>query len=126
MGGGERRAMNRQIPRVAALAALALTLLALPVAAAAAVPTTADLAQAVTIAPAVLPFAASADITEATTEPGEPTFDCTSFARTVWYAITPTHDAMLRADVGGSVFFDTSLDVYEQTGAGFGGLVSRA
>ena len=118
--------MKRQIPRVAVLAALALTLLALPVAAAAAVPTNDSLAQAVTVAPAALPFANSVDITDATTEPGEPTFDCTSFARTVWYAITPTHDGTLRADVAGSAFFDTALDVYEQTGAGFGGLVSRA
>ena len=117
--------MNRQLHRVAALAAIVLAMLSVPALAAAA-PGNDALADAIAISPTALPFAASADITTATTEPGEPVFGCAQFSRTVWYSIVPAHDAMLRADVTGSSFFDTALDVYEQTGTGFGGLAARA
>src|SRR5262245_51716965 len=117
--------MNRHFHRVAVLAALALAMLALPTVAAAAPPANDGFAQATSIAPGAPPFSAQADITEATTEPGEPSFSCTPFSRTVWYSITPSHDGVLRVDVSASSFFDTAINVYEQTGTGFGGLVGR-
>jgi len=68
-----------------------------------------------------LPFSDSVDNTGATTEPGEPQ-NCDFLSRTVWYSFTPTVNTMVRADMAGSTFFDTHLNVYEAVGPGFGGL----
>jgi PKD repeat protein len=48
-----------------------------------------------------LPFSATADITDATNEPGEPLF-CNISERTVWYSFTPTENMTVRADTLGS------------------------
>jgi chitodextrinase len=69
-----------------------------------------------------LPFSASVDNTEATAEPGEPQ-PCQSSPQTVWYTITPSADAVLRADMAGSSFFDTVLTVYRSDAPGLAGLV---
>jgi len=68
-----------------------------------------------------LPFSDSVDNTTATTEPGEPQL-CVFSPQTVWYSFTPTADAVVRADMAGSSFFDTALNVYQAVGSGFGGL----
>ena len=68
-----------------------------------------------------LPFSDSVDNTTATTEPGEPQ-PCASSPQTVWYSFTPTADALVRADMAGSSFFDTALNAYQAVGPGFGGL----
>jgi PKD domain-containing protein len=69
-----------------------------------------------------LPFTDTVDNTEATTEPGEPQH-CQFSPQTVWYTITPSADAVLRVDMGGSSFFDTVLSVYQSSGSGLDGLV---
>ncbi|HKZ84791.1 MAG TPA: PKD domain-containing protein [Anaerolineae bacterium] len=68
-----------------------------------------------------LPSSKSADNGGGTTESGEPQ-NCNFSLRTVWYSITPTANAALRADMAGSSFSDTILTVYRQDGSGFGGL----
>ncbi len=68
-----------------------------------------------------LPFSDSIDNTLATAEPGEPQY-CSYSPQTVWYAFTPTANALVRADMAGSNISDTVLTVYQAAGPGFGGL----
>jgi chitodextrinase len=68
-----------------------------------------------------LPFGDSSDNSPATTEPSEPQF-CEFSPRTIWYSFTPSADAVLEADMMGSSFIDTVLNVYRATGPGFDGL----
>ena len=68
-----------------------------------------------------LPFSDSVDNTEGTTELDEPQF-CSGSPQTVWYSFTPVANAVVRADMAGSSFFDTNLVVYQAAGPGFGGL----
>ena len=81
-------------------------------------PTNDNFANAIVIG--ALPFSDTRDISGATTEPGEPQ-PC-SVGQTVWYSITPAANAVVRADMAGSSFFDTSFNVYRAVGPGFGGL----
>ena len=67
-----------------------------------------------------LPFSTSVDLGGATTEPDEPLL-CGA-QQTVWYALTPTSDAVVRAEAAGSNFFDTNLSIYQADGPGLGGL----
>ncbi len=66
-----------------------------------------------------LPFSDSLDITEATTELGEP--GCFT-SQTAWYSFTPTANAVVTVDTQGSDFSDTTLDVYQSIGSGIGNL----
>ena len=110
----------------AAVAVLLLGLFALaPGTARAAVPANDDFANATIVDQSSLPFNDSVDITDATLESGEPT-GCYFGGKSIWYSITPTSDAVLRADIGGSSFFDRILYVYRADGAGFGGLSTIA
>src|SRR5436190_1635988 len=68
-----------------------------------------------------LPFSDSVDISQATTEFGETT-NCGA-TQTVWYAITPSTDGLLKVDTSGSSFFGTDINAYRQDGAGLGGLM---
>jgi PKD domain len=92
--------------------------------AALAAPANDDFANAITIDPSSLPFADSVSIDDATLESGEP--NCYLAGKSVWYKITPTAGGVLRADVGGSSFFDRFVYVYHQAGSGFGGLSTVA
>jgi len=69
----------------------------------------------------LLPFSASLDNTNATTEPGEPQA-CYYSPNTVWYSFTATANALVKADMQGSSFGDTILNVYQATGPGIYGL----
>ncbi len=68
-----------------------------------------------------LPFSDSVDNTEATIEPDEPQF-CSFSPQTVWWSFTPAANVVVRADMTGSSFFDTTFTLYEAVGSGFGGL----
>lgn len=107
----------------ALLTVLAVVLaLVVPGTAAAAPPANDDFANARIVDPADLPFTDVVSNVEATTEVDEPTFSCTSSARSVWYAITPTTAGLYRASMAGSSFFDVMLRVYRGDGTGFPGL----
>ena len=64
-----------------------------------------------------LPFSGAQDVSSATTEFNEPQ-SCSFSPNTIWYAFTPTTNAMVRADTAGSSFFDTNLNVYQAFGPG--------
>jgi PKD repeat protein len=100
---------------------LVLTVLALPVSSFAQ-PANDNFAEATIININSLPFSDMVDNSSATTESGEPQPSCGNVQRTVWYAITPTSDEVLRADMAGSYIFDTVLGVY--TGADIGSLIA--
>ena len=68
-----------------------------------------------------LPFSNTVDITDATTEHGEPQY-CYYSSKTVWYSFTPTENMLVQADMSGSSFGDTNFNVYQSVGPGFGGL----
>lgn len=111
----------RSVSRLAGvLLALAAIAIASPSTALAAPPSNDNFADATVISS--MPFSDVVDNTEATTEPGEPQ-PCQFSPQTVWYTITPSADAVLRADMAGSSFFDTVLTVYQSSGPGLGGLV---
>ena len=83
-----------------------------------------DFANATVIDPTALPFNDSVTIDSATLESGEPS--CYQIGKSIWYSITPTATAVLRADISTSSFFDRVVYVYQQTGSGFGGLSTVA
>ena len=68
-----------------------------------------------------LPFSDAVSITEATNEFAEPQW-CTFSSQTVWYAYTPAHDALIRADLAGSDLPYTNLNFYRSAGGGLGSL----
>jgi hypothetical protein len=68
-----------------------------------------------------LPFSATTDITEAGSEANEPQY-CYNSPKTIWYSFTPTANALISADMIGSSFGDTILNVYQDAGSGIGGL----
>ena len=67
-----------------------------------------------------VPFTASVDITDATTEPNEFHF-CYFMPNTVWYSFTPTETMVLRADTLGSPI-SGNVNIYKSTGSGYFGL----
>jgi PKD repeat protein len=91
--------------------------------AAAAPPANDDFAGAVIVDS--LPFAASVDSTEATTEPGEPSCIGPPDTNTVWYQITPAASGVLRATVSGA-FFAPLISAFRVDGPGVGGLYFQA
>lgn len=115
--------MRTHLIKLAAGIALVVGALLVPATASAAVPGNDDFANAVAISS--LPFSDSVDTTQATTEPGEQLF-CSSGSHTVWYAITPTKEEILRVDASASSFFDNTVTVYRQQGSGLGGLSAIA
>jgi PKD repeat protein len=90
-----------------------------------AAPANDNFATATVISPGSLPFSDSVSIDAATLEPGEPS-GCYQIGKSIWYAITPTANGVLRADIGSSTFFDRILYVYRQNGTGFSGLSTVA
>jgi PKD repeat protein len=68
-----------------------------------------------------LPFSDLVSNTDATIETDEPQWYY-YMTRTVWYSFTPVANAVVRADMSGSSFYDTNLNVYQATGPGFYGL----
>ena len=60
-----------------------------------------------------LPFSASVDSTDATSEAGEP-FTCGFPIRTVWYSFTPTQDIGVRLDIVGVI--SGTITVYVSSG----------
>src|SRR6266536_405889 len=75
---------------------LAAAMIALPETAAAEPPPNDHFAAATVISS--LPFSDSADLTEATGEPGDPQ-SCANLSQTVWYSITPSTDELVEAGV---------------------------
>jgi hypothetical protein len=75
-----------------------------------------NLASATVIA--AVPFNDVVDITQATSESGEP-LPCGGYTppRTVWYAFTPPERMLLRANMDGSSFWDPVLNLYQTTSA---------
>jgi PKD domain-containing protein len=72
-----------------------------------------------TLIPGV-PFSTTVDITEATTEAGEPQF-CWFMDRTAWYSFTPTQSMVLRASAQGSAI-GANVNIFRSTGAGINNL----
>jgi len=75
-----------------------------------------------------LPFSDAVDTTEATTEAGDPTFDCDNGsygqeARSVWYSYTPSSDTLLAVSTAGSDFYGLAA---AYVGSSAGGLVPIA
>ena len=101
------------------LVAAAVAVAALPAAAAAAPPGNDDFATATAVT--AFPFSATADLTDATSEPGEPACQGPPEERTVWYAITPDEDVVVRARWSSSPSPST-LMVGRDTEQGFGTL----
>ena len=104
---------------LALIGLLAAAILALPATAGAARPSNDNFAAATVIWS--LPFTDSADLTEATGEPGDPQ-TCATLLQTVWYSITPSTDEFIHADASGSANFNTEIDVYREDGSGPEGL----
>ena len=67
-----------------------------------------------------LPFTDIAVTSGTTKEPGEPQ-TCAFMGQTVWYSFTPGSTGIIKFDNSGTGFA-TDLNVYRQTGSGFGGL----
>jgi hypothetical protein len=101
----------------AAVGVALIGLLALPTSAYAQ-PTNDNFGSATVIAS--LPFSDVVNTTGATTELSEPQF-CNFMSQTVWYSFTPATTQVVTADNIGTGFA-TDLNVYQQTGPGFGGL----
>ena len=72
---------------------------------------------------AAMPFSTVADLTETTTEPGEP-FPCSPIEGTVWYRIDAAEASTLGISVAGDHF--VHFNVYRQTSAGMAGLSAVA
>ena len=72
---------------------------------------------------AAMPFSTVADLTETTTEPGEP-FPCSPIEGTAWYRIDAAEASTLRISVAGDHF--VHFNVYRQTSAGMAGLSAVA
>ena len=113
----ERPGPRVALRRLLSLPVMAAALLCLGAAPALAAPANDDFAAAT---PALAPFSDTVDMTDATTELGEPQF-CGYAEKSVWYAITPTADAILTADTIGSGA-PSQLNVYRQDDTGLGGL----
>ena len=103
---------------VLAAALLAVALLG-PGQALAAPPTNDAFADAATL---TLPASPFVDLTEATTEAGEPGGGCWQHARSAWYRLQPATDTLVRFSSTGP--FDRVVDVYRDTGSGLTGLTS--
>ena len=114
------RARPKRGPRLLGLAVVCLALVALgsPAGASAAPPSNDNFTNATIVAG--LPFSDSVDISEATTEPGEPV-SCGT-VQSVWYSFTPSSDVVVRASTAGSGFSSTSVNAYRADGPGLGGL----
>jgi len=113
------------MPRILlALAAVtALFACALP-GAASADPTNDWLSTATVVDQSSLPFSDTVQIDAASAEPGEAYPYCAyGTAQTVWYAITPSTNGVLRVSDSGSVYYKF-VAVYRQDGGGMGGLVN--
>ena len=98
----------RRIRVVAAGLALIVASIA-PASVLAVSPTNDNLATATVVG--AFPFADTADISAATSEPGEP-FGCASSGRTVWYTISPAASGSVTASAATSTFEDAMLNVY--------------
>jgi PKD repeat protein len=112
--------MRRRVARSAFILLVLIAAVALPGAAVAAPPSNDNFAGAIVIDPSQ-PYSDVVTISEAGTEPGEPQV-CNYAYHSVWYAITPTTNGVLRLSTLGSNLYDTELDVYRQIGSGLGGL----
>src|SRR5262245_43078756 len=66
------------------------------------------------------PFGDTADVSQATTEPGE-IVNC-NVAQTVWYTFTPNTNGLVKVDTSGSSFSWTVVNAYRQDAPGLGGL----
>jgi PKD repeat protein len=115
--------MRRQRLILAAVVlALVIGSATIPGAAFAAPPANDNFAGAVIIDPAASSFTDTVTpLYDATTEFNEPQY-CNYSPHTVWYAVTPSSNELIRLSVNGSSFFDTNLRVYRQDSSGLGGL----
>jgi C1A family cysteine protease len=76
-----------------------------------------DMADAIDILPASLPYSTTQDTTGATMEEGEPYSYCAPGNASVWYTFTPSSTGLYQVDTYGSGY-DTVLDIYEDLGGG--------
>lgn len=97
---------------------------ALPGAAGATAPLNDDFANATLVDTQSLPYVDTVDISEASVEANEPQ-NCYMTSHSVWYTFTSATDAALTLSTFGSPSIYNVLNVYEQTGSGFEGLVHR-
>jgi 5-hydroxyisourate hydrolase-like protein (transthyretin family) len=67
-----------------------------------------------------LPFSATVDLSDATTEPDEPQ-NCYNVNQTSWYVFTPTQTTRVQVDTQGSVI-NGSVNIYQAAGPGLTGL----
>jgi PKD repeat protein len=67
-----------------------------------------------------LPFHATTDITDATSEQGEPQY-CYTMSNTVWYSFTPAGDTLIQLDTQGSPI-NNNLNIYHAVAPGINGL----
>ncbi len=100
----------RRFPKVAAAVILTFTLVAVLALPAHAQPPAND-DQANAVAVTALPTALTADVAEATVEPGEPTFGCVELSHTVWYTLALPATTTVQVDTAGSDF-DTAFVVW--------------
>ena len=71
-----------------------------------------------------LPFSATVDNTNATTEPGEPQ-GCGFPSKTLWYSFTPTENMAVRMDMAGSAI-SANVSIYLASGPALSDLTSMA
>ena len=108
-------------PKVALISIVAMAFLGLGVSASAAPPANDNFGGAVAITPNALPFQYTTDVTQATTENGEP-FYCSYSYQTIWFKFTATDAVWLRGNTLASGLYGTSISVFRDSGSGFFGL----
>ena len=108
--------------RRASIICAAVAALVLPVAAHAEPPGNDGFADATVIAS--LPASETSDLTEASTEAGEPA-GCYGPAQTVWWSFTPPEDTVVRADTFGSLIPGSYVNLWQSGGSGMSGLTLR-
>jgi PKD repeat protein len=110
--------MKRFSPLSALAIAIALLLLSVPVTASSATPLNDNFSNATAVTP--LPFSATIDLTDATTEAVEP-FGCGGIVGDVWYRVTPASTQSYQVTLSHPDPYICGV-VYRDTGSGAGGL----
>jgi hypothetical protein len=110
--------MRSHFRRGFTFAAVAVAMLVIPATAGATPPINDNFSSATVITS--LPFSDSVDTTDATTESGEPQNCQPPMNQTVWYSFTPATPMVVEANVSAGIA--ASVNAYQQTGSGFGGL----
>jgi PKD domain len=113
---------SRFLTKVATVITILLVTLSSVGPAYAAAPTNDNFDSATVIDPGALPFSDAVNNSEATTEPNEQLYFCEYSPKTVWYSFTPSASGVFKADMAGSSFGDTRLNLYQAVSPGIEGL----